>query len=218
MARSNVIFVGQECGANKEKWRGKCDTCGEWNAIVEEAAKDTTPKGLSAKKGRRIEFVGLKGSENPPPRLLSNIAEFDRVCGGGMVPGSAILVGGDPGIGKSTVLLQVCAALSKTKDSRCVYISGEEAIDQLRMRAERLGLADANVELASATSVRDIVASLDEHNAPTVVVADSVQTLYVDHLDSAPGTVPQVRTSAQELIRLANRPGFVLFFGRHCPK
>jgi DNA repair protein RadA/Sms len=106
MARSNVIFVCQKCGASQAKWSGQCDSCGEWNSIVEEAAKDTTPKGLTAKKGRKIEFVGLKGSEKPLPRMLSNITEFDRVCGGGLVPGSAVLVGGDPGIGKSTVLLE----------------------------------------------------------------------------------------------------------------
>ena len=218
MARSNVVYVCQECGASQAKWSGQCDTCGEWNTIVEEAAQDTTPKGLTNKKGRKIDFVGLKGSEKPLPRMKSNITEFDRVCGGGSVPGSAVLVGGDPGIGKSTVLLQVCTALSKIKDSRCVYISGEEAIDQVRMRADRLGLTNANVELASATNVRDIMVSLDVHDAPTVVVADSVQTLYVDNLDSAPGTVTQVRSSAQELIRLAKRRGFVLFLVGHVTK
>ena len=218
MARSNVVYVCQECGASQAKWSGQCDTCGEWNTIVEEAAQDTTPKGLTSKKGRKIDFVGLKGSEKPLPRMKSNITEFDRVCGGGLVPGSAVMVGGDPGIGKSTVLLQVCTALSNIKDSRCVYISGEEAIDQVRMRADRLGLANANVELASATNVRDIMVSLDDHDAPTVVVADSVQTLYVDNLDSAPGTVTQVRSSAQELIRLAKRRGFVLFLVGHVTK
>ena len=218
MARSNVVYVCQECGASQAKWSGQCDTCGKWNTIIEEAAQDITPKGLTSKKGRKIDFVRLKGSEKPLPRMKSDITEFDRVCGGGLVPGSAVLVGGDPGIGKSTVLLQVCTALSKIKDSRCVYISGEEAIDQVRMRADRLGLTNANVELASATNVRDIIVSLDDHDAPTVVVADSVQTLYVDNLDSAPGTVTQVRSSAQELIRLAKRRGFVLFLVGHVTK
>ena len=218
MAKSDVIYVCQECGSSQTQWGGQCGSCGEWNSIVEEFTNDSTPKGLSKKQGRKINFVELKGTEEPYPRMFSKIAEFDRVCGGGLVPGSAILVGGDPGIGKSTILLQVCVALSFAKDARCVYISGEESIDQVRMRAKRLGLSDANVELASATSVRDIITSLNENNSPTVVVIDSIQTLYVDNLDSAPGTVTQVRTSAQELISLAKRRGFALFLVGHVTK
>ena len=219
MARSNTTYVCQECGASHAKWSGRCDSCGAWNSILQDAQSDSVPKGLSGKKGRAVEFVGLKGEEKPLPRLCSGITEFDRVCGGGLVAGSALLVGGDPGIGKSTLLLQVTAALaSARKDLRCVYISGEEAIAQVRMRAERLGLADAPVELAAATNVRDIVASLDVPDPPAVVVADSVQTLYVDSIDSAPGTVSQVRTSAQELIRLAKRRGFALFLVGHVTK
>lgn len=150
------------------------------------------------------------------PRHLTGIGEFDRVTGGGLVPGSALLIGGDPGIGKSTVLLQVTAALSGT--ARCAYISGEEAIDQMRLRADRLGLRGARVDLAAATSVRDIATSLDTPNGPEIVVVDSVQTLYLDALESAPGTVSQVRASAQELIRLAKRRGFVLLLVGHVTK
>jgi len=219
MAKAKSVFVCQDCGTSHPKWAGQCDGCGAWNSLVEEQVNDNAPKGLSSGKGRKIDFVGLKGSEARPPRLPSGITEFDRVCGGGLVPGSALLVGGDPGIGKSTLLLQVTAALAKSgQKARCVYISGEEAVDQVRMRAERLGLADAPVDLASATSVRDIMASLDDANPPHVVVADSIQTLYVDNLDSAPGTVAQVRTSAQELIRLAKRRGFALFLVGHVTK
>jgi DNA repair protein RadA/Sms len=218
MAQSNVIYVCQECGSNQTQWGGKCGSCGAWNSIVEETKNGSTPKGLSKKRGRTIDFVELKGTEESYPRMLSQIAEFDRVCGGGLVPGSAILVGGDPGIGKSTILLQVCVALSYVKNARCIYISGEESIDQVRMRAKRLGLSNANVELASATSVRDIVTSLDNNNPPTLVVIDSIQTLYVDNLDSAPGTVTQVRTSAQELINLAKQRGFALFLVGHVTK
>ncbi len=218
MAKSDVIYICQECGASQSQWGGRCGSCGEWNSIVEELTTGSPPKGLSKKRGRKINFVELKGTEETYPRMLSKIAEFDRVCGGGLVPGSAILVGGDPGIGKSTILLQVCVALSFAKDARCVYISGEESIDQVRMRAKRLGLSDANVELASATSVRDIITSLNDNNSPTVVVVDSIQTLYVDNLDSAPGTVTQVRTSAQELISLAKRRGFALFLVGHVTK
>ena len=219
MARAKTLYMCQDCGASHPKWVGQCDGCGAWNTLSEEQTADSAPKGLSSGKGRKIKFVGLQGSEACPPRLPSGIAEFDRVCGGGLVPGSALLVGGDPGIGKSTLLLQVTAALAKAKgQARCIYISGEEAVDQVRMRADRLGLAGASVELASATSVRDIIASLDDANALQVVVADSIQTLYVDNLDSAPGTVAQVRTSAQELIRLAKRRGFALFLVGHVTK
>jgi len=219
MARAKSVFVCQDCGASHSKWAGQCDGCGAWNTLIEEQSTESAPKGLSGGKGKKIQFVGLTGEEKRPPRFQTGIAEFDRVCGGGLVPGSAMLVGGDPGIGKSTLLLQATASFAKSGDNmRAVYISGEEAVDQVRMRAERLGLADAPVELASATSVRDIVATLDEAQPPHVVVADSIQTLYVDNLDSAPGTVAQVRTSAQELIRLAKRRGFGLFLVGHVTK
>jgi DNA repair protein RadA/Sms len=184
--------------------------------MAEEAAASSVPKGLGAKKGRKIEFVGLKGTGKKIPRRIIGIAELDRVTGGGLVPGSALLVGGDPGIGKSTLLLQATAALSKTAE--CVYISGEESIDQLRLRAERLGLAEAPVRLAAATSVRDIVASLEDTNPPDLVVIDSIQTMFLDNLDSAPGTVSQVRTSSQELIRVAKQRGFTLVLVGHVTK
>jgi DNA repair protein RadA/Sms len=185
--------------------------------MVEESPAESVPKGLGGHKGaRRIEFVGLEGVGPPPPRRLTGISELDRVCGGGLVAGSALLVGGDPGIGKSTLLLQAVAALARQGD--CVYISGEEAVDQVRLRAQRLGLAHAPVQLASATALRDIVASLDHGTAPAVVVIDSIQTMYLDSLDSAPGTVSQVRASASELIRLAKRRGFTLFLVGHVTK
>jgi DNA repair protein RadA/Sms len=222
MAKATSVFACQECGATHSKWSGRCDACGAWNTIIEEAgaAEAARPGGLGKGRGKKIEFVGLASKDRKqPPRLPTGMAEFDRVAGGGLVPGSAILVGGDPGIGKSTLLLQVTAALASAPYSnRCVYISGEEAIDQVRLRAERLGLAEAPVDLAAATNVRDIVASLDDANAPQVVVADSIQTLFMDTLDSAPGTVAQVRASAQELIRLCKRRGIVLFLVGHVTK
>ncbi len=216
MAKSSPRFVCQECGSVTTKWAGKCDGCGAWNSIVEEAARDEVPKGLSGKPGKKIEFVGLEGSAAPLPRYVTAIAELDRVCGGGLVPGSALLVGGDPGIGKSTLLLQATAALAG--QTGVAYISGEEAVDQVRMRAGRLGLAKAPVALASATSLRDIVASLDHPDAPKVVVIDSIQTVYADNVESAPGSVAQVRACAHELIRLAKRRGFVLFLVGHVTK
>jgi DNA repair protein RadA/Sms len=216
MAKSSSRFVCQQCGSVYSRWAGKCDGCGAWNAIVEEAPAESVPKGLSGKAGRRIELVGLQGAAAPPPRLVTGIEELDRVSGGGLVPGSAILVGGDPGIGKSTLLLQAVASLAQQGD--CVYISGEEAVDQVRLRARRLDLAAAPVQLASATNLRDIVASLDVGQPPMVVVIDSIQTMYLAALDSAPGTVAQVRACAAELIRLAKRRGFVLLLVGHVTK
>jgi DNA repair protein RadA/Sms len=216
MARAAARYVCQSCGAAFARWSGRCEACGQWNTIVEEAPRDATPRGLGGGKGRKIDFVALAGSELGPPRLVTGMAEFDRVCGGGLVPGSALLLGGDPGIGKSTLLLQVAARIAAI--GRCVYISGEEAIDQVRMRAARLGVGGAKVDLAAATSIRDIAASLESIGAPAVVVIDSIQTMYVDTLDSAPGTVAQVRASAQELIRLAKRKGLCVVLVGHVTK
>ena len=160
--------------------------------------------------------MSLDGESKRALRLVSDVSEFDRVTGGGIVRGSAILVGGDPGIGKSTILLQVAGAISQ-KDT-CVYISGEEAVDQVRMRADRLGIANTHVQLASATSIRDIIATLDIINPPRLVIIDSIQTMYLDNLDSAPGSVSQVRSAADALIRLAKRRGFSLILVGHVTK
>jgi DNA repair protein RadA/Sms len=220
MPRAQSRFVCQECGAVHPKWLGRCESCGAWNSLVEEAAPAAVPKGLGggAGKARPVEFVGLRGSVAPTPRRQSGIAEFDRVCGGGLVAGSALLVGGDPGIGKSTLLLQVAARLAQGAGVPCAYISGEEAIDQVRMRADRLAVGGAPVELAAATSIRDILAALDRADGPEIVVIDSIQTMYLDTLDSAPGTVSQVRAAAQELIRLAKRRGFTVILVGHVTK
>ncbi len=224
MAKTQTRYVCQSCGASAARWAGRCDACGAWNAVVEEASRPSPPGGLgpgSKRRGKAIEFAGLAGHSEPAPRRPCGIAEFDRVCGGGLVPGSTILIAGDPGIGKSTLLLQVAGALganSAADASSCAYISGEEAVEQLRLRARRLGLGEARVLLATATSVRDIAASLDCAEPPAVVIIDSIQTMYVDSLDSAPGTVSQVRASAQELIRLAKARGFVLLLVGHVTK
>ncbi|MEG3618904.1 DNA repair protein RadA [Magnetovibrio sp. PR-2] len=215
MAKAKSQFVCSDCGATFPKWSGKCDACGAWNSLSEEAVGSDTPKGLGASKGRKISFVGLEGEEKQAPRRKTNIEELDRVLGGGMVPGSAILVGGEPGIGKSTILLQAAANLAK--GGRVAYISGEEAVDQLRLRASRLNLEKAPVELAAATNVRDIVTTLDE-TPPDVAIIDSIQTMFLDNLESAPGSVSQVRTSAMELIRLAKRKGFPVLLVGHVTK
>jgi len=221
MAKATHHFVCQSCGASFPKWAGKCEACGAWNSLLDEPLADGPPKGLndSARhkgKGRKIDFVPLKGEKRHLPRFLSAIGEFDRVVGGGLVPGSATLVGGDPGIGKSTLLLQVVCKLAQ--GASVAYISGEEAIDQVRLRAERLGVAEVNCDLASATAVRDIVATLDHAEAPDVLIIDSIQTMYVDTIDSAPGTVAQVRTSAQELIRIAKKRDIAVILVGHVTK
>ena len=180
----------------------------------------SVPKGLSGKqKGRIIELVDLRNDQNTfYPRLQTRIAEFDRVTGGGIVPGAAILIGGDPGIGKSTLLLQSVCALTNNNVA-CAYISGEESTDQIRMRANRLGLGETPVKLASATNVRDILETVkDSANDIKLLVIDSIQTMYVDSIDSAPGTVTQVRTSAQEIIRMAKSRGIAVIFVGHVTK
>jgi DNA repair protein RadA/Sms len=221
MARAESRYVCQNCGAVHAKWAGKCDDCGAWNSLVEEAAQAGPPKGLGRGKGRALAFVGLQGDANAVARRSTGIAEFDRVCGGGLVPGSALLIGGDPGIGKSTLVLQALAALALGKAGRkleCAYVSGEESLDQVRLRARRLDVAGAPVKLAAATSIRDIISSLDRADAPAAVAIDSIQTMFVDSLDSAPGTVSQVRASAQELIRTAKSRGFTLLLIGHVTK
>jgi DNA repair protein RadA/Sms len=218
--KSQARYACQQCGAAAPKWAGRCEACGAWNSMVEELPRATPPKGLGQSGGRRgghLDFVALRGETAGPPRLLTGIAELDRVCGGGLVAGSTILVGGDPGIGKSTLLLQAAAALA-AGGSDAAYITGEEAIDQVRLRAERLGVADTPVRLASAASVRDILAALDDRKAPDLVVIDSIQTMYLDTLDSAPGTVSQVRGAAQELIGLAKRRGLIVVLVGHVTK
>jgi DNA repair protein RadA/Sms len=218
MARPSPRFACQSCGATYPKWGGRCESCGSWNSLAEEA--DATPipgSKASGRGGRIIELVSVAGSSEPPPRLLTNINEFDRVCGGGLVPGSALLIGGDPGIGKSTLLMQALTALAKGGKS-AVYNSGEEGIDQTRLRARRLGLEHSLVKLAAETSLRDILSTLESGTPPAVLVVDSIQTLWADSIEAAPGTVSQVRACSQELIRFAKRRGTALLLIGHVTK
>ncbi len=217
MAR-NVSHTCTACGASHKKWTGRCDACGAWNTIVAEAPLTAGPAktGLGAAKGRQVPLTELSSAEAPPPRAGSGLAELDRVLGGGLVPASAVLVGGDPGIGKSTLLLQAAARFAQAGLSS-IYVSGEEAGAQVRLRAQRLGLADAPVRLATETSLRDILTTLDAER-PDLVVIDSIQTMWSDSVDSAPGSVAQVRAAAHELVGFAKRRGAAVILVGHVTK
>jgi DNA repair protein RadA/Sms len=217
MSRRGLSFICQNCGAAASRWQGKCEACGAWNTLVEEGAERPAGPGRKAGKGRLFVLEALAGDAKDAPRLASGVSELDRVTGGGFVRGSVLLMAGDPGIGKSTLLIQAAAAMARS-GHRAVYISGEEAVAQVRLRAERLGLRDAAVELASETSVEDIIATLSEGKIPRLIVIDSIQTMWTELVESAPGTVTQVRGSAQALIRFAKRSGAAIILVGHVTK
>ena len=220
MARDGAIYVCQACGAVHGKWSGQCGACNQWNSIVEESRSAPPgamkPATSAAARGRGVQFETLQSDTPEPPRIITGVAEFDRVCGGGVVPGSAILLSGDPGVGKSTLLLDVAgrAALS---GRRVAYISGEEAVEQIRARAKRMGLEKAPVELASATALREILATLKREKFDIVIV-DSIQTLWSDAHEAGPGSVTQVRACAGEMVRLAKSQGVAVVLVGHVTK
>jgi DNA repair protein RadA/Sms len=222
MAKPKRRYVCQACGGVSFRWQGQCVDCGEWNTLVE----DTPATVFSAKHdlssgGRPITFEPLDAPGEKLARRSTGLAEFDRALGGGLVPGSAILMGGDPGIGKSTLLMQAAAKVALAAEGTgapVVYISGEEAAGQVRMRAERMGLAAAPVMLAAATSVRDILTTLGGMEPPALLVIDSIQTMHSDQIEGAPGTVSQVRGCAFELIRYAKQTGAALVLVGHVTK
>lgn len=221
MPKPRIQFICQNCGTVHQRWAGKCDACGAWNTLVEEGASGGIGAGpasmRAARKGRPVALTTLSGEIEEAPRITTGIAELDRATGGGFVRGSALLVGGDPGIGKSTLLMQAAAALAM-KGYRVVYVSGEEAVAQVRLRAQRLGSASAPVELAAETNVEDILATISEGRKPDLVILDSIQTLWTDNVESAPGTVTQVRASAQNLIRFAKSSGSAIVLVGHVTK
>ena len=218
MAKPKKRYVCQACGSVSPRWQGQCADCAEWNTLVEDApATVFSQKHDLSSGGRAVSFEPLDKPGEMPVRRATGLAEFDRALGGGLVPGSAILMGGDPGIGKSTLLLQTAAAIARDGGS-AVYISGEEAAGQVRLRASRLGLADAPVNLAAATSVRDILTTLGRMDAPDFLVIDSIQTMHSDTIEGAPGTVSQVRGCAFELIRYAKENGVALVLVGHVTK
>jgi DNA repair protein RadA/Sms len=220
MARVDIAYVCQNCGASFAKWAGRCEACGEWNTIVEEVAS-APPGGLAVKtsaraKSHSLHFEDLDGDTPPAKRLVTGISELDRALGGGLVPASAVLIGGDPGIGKSTILLQAAASLGR-QGARVAYVSGEEAIAQIQDRARRLGLAQSPVQLAAETELRAILDGV-KREKPQVLIVDSIQTMWSDAIAAAPGTVAQVRSCAHDLVRYAKKSGCVLILVGHVTK
>ncbi len=218
MAKARTVYVCQSCGTTHGRWAGQCTACGEWNTIAEEPVLQASPKAGKGRTlaGGRLEVVPLAGEDEPLQRLVTGIKEFDHVCGGGLVPGGCLLIGGDPGIGKSTLLLQVAALTAAASGKRTLYVSGEEGVAQVRLRAARLGLSDAGIDLASATEVGAITAAMTgEHG---LVVIDSIQTMAVELLESAPGTVSQVKAAAHELNVAAKKHQVPLVLVGHVTK
>ena len=218
MLKAKRRYICQACGSVAHRWQGQCADCSEWNTLAEEApATVFSAKHDLSSGGRAISFEALDAPGAPLVRQSTGLAEFDRALGGGLVPGSAVLMGGDPGIGKSTLLLQAAAALA-LRGQTAVYISGEEAAGQVRLRADRLGLGKAPILLAAATSVRDILTTLAGMPPPALLVIDSIQTMHSDQIEGAPGTVSQVRAAAFELIRYAKQSGAALVLVGHVTK
>lgn len=218
MAKPTHSFSCSLCGASHKKWTGRCDACGEWNSVQEQEPLAAGPgtKTLGATKGCKITLSDLQTEDKPLLRAKCGMDELDRVLGGGLVPASAILVGGDPGIGKSTLLLQAAAKFALA-GRKAIYVSGEEAASQIRMRAQRLDLSHSPVRLASESNLRDILTTLDIER-PDLVVIDSIQTMWIDHIDSAPGSVSQVRAVAHELTTFAKRKGIAVILVGHVTK
>jgi DNA repair protein RadA/Sms len=218
MAKPDTVFVCQSCGAIHPKWLGKCEACGSWNTLFEEGVR-AAPGAMAAPMGKRpkgVAFVELVGESAPARRLSTGIGELDRVCGGGLVAASGLLIGGDPGVGKSTLLLQAAAGAARV-GAVVAYVTGEEAEAQVQERARRLGVADAPVKLAAETDLRKILEGLKALK-PQLVVVDSIQTLWSDAIEAAPGTVSQVRACAHELVRFAKKSGACVLLVGHVTK
>lgn len=216
MAKKTTVFYCQSCGYESPKWMGQCPGCREWNSFVEEPVEKSSKTG-AIKTGVKATPVMLKditGSEDE--RVSSDISEFDRVLGGGIVKGSLVLIGGDPGIGKSTLLLQVTKNLTKS-GHKVLYVSGEESLRQIKMRADRLGTDFDNMQVLCETNLDDI-ADVMRKNAPEAVVIDSVQTMYREEVSSAPGSVSQVREATSLLMQLAKTLEITIFIVGHVTK
>ena len=220
MAKAKTVYTCTECGASESKWQGQCPSCTAWNTLVESVAESSTSNNRYANK-----FEGLAASSQLQKlssiqaadieRTPTGISEFDRVLGGGLVEGGVVLIGGDPGIGKSTLLLQVLCHLGKS--AQAIYVSGEESPQQIAMRAKRLGLDASQVELLAEINLEKILATLQTHK-PNIAVIDSIQTVYSEALQSAPGSVAQVRECSAQLTRLAKQLGITVILVGHVTK
>lgn len=216
MAKVKTSYACTSCGAVYPRWMGQCTECKSWNTIVEETEGFVTAPNGKSSKAKSAEIVSLNVTQKDKQRIDTKIGELNRVLGGGLVEGSAILIGGDPGIGKSTILLQMSASLA-TNDEKVLYISGEESTHQIQMRAQRLGVQDAPIDLCSAVTLEVALATIKKQR-PSLVIIDSIQTIYAEALDSAPGTVSQVRLAAHELINAAKTTGCIIVFVGHVTK
>ncbi|KAF0099616.1 MAG: DNA repair protein RadA/Sm [Hyphomonadaceae bacterium] len=217
MSKSHTSFTCQSCGSVYGKWQGRCDDCGGWNTITEEALLTQNSKAISSGSSKaKIDFFSLDEDNPSPPRIATGNNEFDRVCGGGLVRASAVLLGGDPGIGKSTILMQVLAGAAK-KGAKALYISGEESISQIQDRAKRLNIQNSPINLATETELGRVLAAL-KSKKPDIAIIDSIQTMWTDTISAAPGTVAQVRTCAHELVRFAKSSGCAIILVGHVTK
>ena len=215
--KTKTVFFCTECGNETAKWAGRCPSCGAWNTIVEQAAPKETVKGkrytemMPRAKARQIDDLEIAEEL----RFATGMRELDRVLGGGAVKGSLVLIGGAPGIGKSTLMLQICGQLSKT--SKVLYVSGEESPRQLKMRADRLAVSSGNLFVLAETCLGDVLASVSEEK-PDVLIIDSIQTLYHETLESPAGSVAQVKDCTMELMQLAKGQGITVFVIGHVNK
>ncbi|MFC7746628.1 DNA repair protein RadA [Lentibacillus kimchii] len=219
MAKRKTTYVCQECGYESPKWMGKCPECGSWNSLVEELEASSASRGHTIGRDHQAtqhpESITAVEMQKEP-RMTIAMEEFNRVLGGGIVPGSLALIGGDPGIGKSTLLLQISAQLAD-QQLPVLYISGEESVRQTKLRADRLGINTELLYVLAETNLRDIVYHIEQTN-PALVIIDSIQTTYREEVTSAPGSVSQVRDSTSELMRIAKSKGIPIFIVGHVTK
>ena len=218
MAKKKTVYVCQECGYESLRWMGKCTNCNNWNTFVEEVKQPKEQRGIgaavSSKSAKPMKINQIVSEKEP--RVTTSMREFNRVLGGGVVPGSLVLIGGDPGIGKSTLLLQISAQIAD-KDLTVLYISGEESMQQTKLRAERLGVKTENLYVLSETNLHQIIHQIDDIK-PDFVVVDSIQTMFKEEVTSAPGSVTQVRESTMELMKIAKSNAIPIFIVGHVTK